>query len=134
MFCTYPASSCLRQQSDRQNFAINSLNQKEEGRESLLIFKMAEGIGNRKEEGRSETSNGGQDSTWITYSLVGADRVDLGAKHHRGKDEEEETLKAQEDEEDDCSWRREGTALWWVEGHGGRDVKGQMKNCYTLSD
>lgn len=37
--------------------------------------------------------------------------MDLGAKHHRGEDEEEEGLKAQEDEEDDSGWRGEGTAL-----------------------
>lgn len=43
--------------------------------------------------------------------LVGTDGVDLGAEHHRGEDEEEEALKAQEYEEDDCCWRREGTAL-----------------------
>lgn len=44
--------------------------------------------------------------------------MDLGAKHHRGKDEEEEALKAQEDEEDDSGWRGEGTALWGQEGRG----------------
>lgn len=49
---------------------------------------------------------------WVTYGLVGTDGVDLGAEHHRGEDEEEEALKAQEYEEDDCCWRREGTALW----------------------
>lgn len=53
---------------------------------------------------------------WITYGLVGTDGVDLGAEHHRGEDEEEETLKAQEYEEDDCCWRREGTALWGIGG------------------
>lgn len=53
----------------------------------------------------------------VTYSLIGTDGVDLGAEHHRGEDEEEEALKAQEYEEDDCCWRREGTALWGMEGH-----------------
>lgn len=48
---------------------------------------------------------------WITYCLVGTNGVDLGAEHHRGEDEEEETLKAQEYKEDDCCWRRKGTAL-----------------------
>lgn len=43
--------------------------------------------------------------------LIGTDGVDLGAKHHRGEDEEEEALKAQEDEKYDCCWRREGAAL-----------------------
>ncbi len=67
---------------------------------------------------------------WITYGLVGTDGVDLGAEHHRGEDEEEEALKAQEYEEDDCCWRREGTALWGMEGHGGREVKGQKTGAY----
>lgn len=67
---------------------------------------------------------------WVTYGLVGTDGVDLGAEHHRGEDEEEETLKAQEYEEDDCCWRREGTALWGMEGHGGREVKGQKRGAY----
>jgi len=44
--------------------------------------------------------------------------MDLGAKHHRGEDEEEEGLKAQEDEEDDSGWRGEGTALLGQEGRG----------------
>lgn len=55
----------------------------------------------------------------------------MGAEHHRGEDEEEETLKAQEYEEDDCCWRREGTALWeGMEGHGGREVKGRKRGLY----
>lgn len=45
--------------------------------------------------------------------------MNLRPKHHRGEDEEEETFKAQEDEKDDCCWRREGTALWGKEGQGG---------------
>lgn len=45
--------------------------------------------------------------------------MNLRPKHHRGEDEEEETFKAQEDEKDDCCWRREGTALWGKEGRGG---------------
>lgn len=64
---------------------------------------------------------------WITYGLVSTDGVDLGAEHHRGEDEEEETFKAQEYEEDDCCWRREGTALWGMEGRGVREVKGQKR-------
>ncbi len=44
--------------------------------------------------------------------------MDLGAKHHRGEDEEEEALKAQEDEEDNSGWRGEGTALWGQERRG----------------
>lgn len=58
---------------------------------------------------------------WFTYSLVGTDGVDLGAEHHRGEDEEEEALKAQEYEEDDCCWRGEGTALWLGGGEEGKD-------------
>lgn len=47
----------------------------------------------------------------VTHRLIRTDGMDLGAKHHRGEDEKEETLKAQEDEEDDCCWRWEGTAF-----------------------
>lgn len=61
---------------------------------------------------------------WVTYGLVGTDGVDLGAEHHRGEDEEEEALKAQEYEEDDCCWRREGTALW---GNGREVDTGKWK-------
>lgn len=50
------------------------------------------------------------------------------AEHHRGEDEEEEALKAQEYEEDDCCWRREGTALWGMEGHGKAKKKNYIKN------
>lgn len=52
--------------------------------------------------------------------------MNLRPKHHRGEDEEEETFKAQEDEKDDCCWRREGTALWGKEGQGG-GCRGQKK-------
>lgn len=48
--------------------------------------------------------------------------MDLGAKHHRGKDEEEEALKAQEDEKDDSGWRGEGTALWGQAGRGNTHI------------
>lgn len=65
----------------------------------------------------------------VTYGLVCTNGVDLGAEHHRGEDEEEETLKAQEYKEDDCCWGREGTALWEMEGHG-RKVEGQRKGSY----
>lgn len=54
----------------------------------------------------------------VSYRLICTDRMDLGAKHHRGEDEEEEALKAQEDEEDDCCWRWESTALWGGRGEG----------------
>lgn len=75
------------------------------------------GWGAREVHERKRKGSERQLATWITYGLVGTDGVDLGAEHHRGEDEEEETLKAQEYEEDDCRWRREGTALW---GGGGR--------------
>lgn len=43
--------------------------------------------------------------------LVGADGVDLGPKHDCGEDQKEETLEAEDDEEDDRCWGREVTAL-----------------------
>lgn len=48
----------------------------------------------------------------FTYRLVAADGVDLGPKHDCSEDQKEETLKAEEDEEDDSCWGREVTALW----------------------
>lgn len=45
------------------------------------------------------------------YGLIITDGVNLRSKHHRGENEEEQTLKTQEDEEDDRRWRREVTAL-----------------------
>ena len=53
-----------------------------------------------------------------THRLVGADGVDLSSEHDGGEDEEEEALKAQEDEEDNGRWRREGAALWGRRGEG----------------
>lgn len=35
----------------------------------------------------------------------------MGPKHNRGEDEEQESLKTQEDEKNHCSWWREGTAF-----------------------
>lgn len=49
--------------------------------------------------------DGQRKGVWVTHRLIRTDGMDLGAKHHRGEDEKEEALKAQEDEEDDCSWR-----------------------------
>lgn len=63
--------------------------------------------------------------------------MNLRPKHHRGEDEEEETFKAQEDEKDDCCWRREGTALWGKEGQVGgwwrAREDGGMKKRYSTA-
>lgn len=47
----------------------------------------------------------------VSYRLIGADGVNLRAKHDSGEDQEEEAFEAQEDEEDDGCWWREGAAL-----------------------
>lgn len=59
--------------------------------------------------------------TVSTHSLISTDRVDLSPKHDRSEDQEEETLKAEEDEENDGCWWREVTALW--RRRGKREVK-----------
>lgn len=38
--------------------------------------------------------------------------MDLGAEHDRREDQKEETLEAEEDEEDDGCWWGKVTALW----------------------
>lgn len=45
--------------------------------------------------------------------------MDLGAEHDRGEEQKEESLEAEEDEEDDRSRGGEVTALWReIEGDG----------------
>lgn len=46
-----------------------------------------------------------------THRFISADGVYLGPKHNWGEDEKQESLKTQEDEENHCSWWREGTAF-----------------------
>lgn len=50
-------------------------------------------------------------SDGTTHRLVGADGVDLSPEHDRGEDQEEETLEAEKDEEDDRHRWREAAAL-----------------------
>lgn len=38
--------------------------------------------------------------------------MDLSSEHDGGEDQKEETLEAEQNEEDDGRWRREATALW----------------------
>lgn len=100
--------------------------------ESRRCWHQGGGMKRRRKQEEKRTGGGSLVPRWITYSLISTDGMDLGAEHHRCEDEEEETLKAQEYEEDDCCWRREGTALWDREGHGGKEVQGQTRgSCAT---
>lgn len=58
----------------------------------------------------------GEATAAFTHRLIGADGVDLRPEHDSSEDQKEETLKAEEDEEDDGRWWGEVTALW----RGGR--------------
>lgn len=61
--------------------------------------------------------------------LVGADGVDLSPEHDSGENQEEEALKAQKDEEDDCRWWRKVTALCPVFFKAENKMEGRHEEC-----
>lgn len=61
-----------------------------------------------------------------THRLIGADGMDLSPEHDGREDQKEETLEAEENEEDDGCWWGEVAALWKGEQRTTQSSKGDQ--------
>lgn len=63
-----------------------------------------------------------------THRLIGAYRMDLSPEHDGREDQKEETLKAEENEEDDGCWWGEVAALWKREQRISQSLQRSVNN------